>query len=296
MSARDAPRGLRIRYPEGRAQPAAASSGLLVELPARAVEPVREALRNRLFHGASLLLQLEDMDVQLQPASIGVTDVRWQGGKVTVSVTAVDLTRWIDALADPDLDGPVTLPSEGLALVRVRFVTEEQRRAEDRVEGYVPPPRRQARARERAVRPRRREPAFVGRPKVIPWFKAYCILMGIYFVSGCGFGSLFVIFDDEFARSQGDTPEASVAVGLFYIVIGAIVSIPHWVGPFLPRAKWVWIYGIIVIAFGNLACVLCVPIGIPMMVFWVMPENRAWHFDDRRTDDQDHRQLERIFD
>ena len=118
--------------------------------------------------------------------------------------------------------------------------------------------------------------------------------MGAYFLSGCGFGTLYLLFAEQLARTDPTTTPAEFrqAAAMFFIP-GIILSIPHWVGLFLPRAKWSWIYGIVVIAVGNLACILCMPAGIPVMIFWVMPNARAWFWEERQDD---RKALEKIFD
>ena len=66
--------------------------------------------------------------------------------------------------------------------------------------------------------------------------------------------------------------------------IMGVVSFPLMLGfgygLFLPRAKWAWVYGIILIAIGMGSCCFW-PICIPLLIKWIDPNFKAWF---ERTD------------
>ena len=44
---------------------------------------------------------------------------------------------------------------------------------------------------------------------------------------------------------------------------------------FMPREKWVWIFDLVLICFGFTTCCL-IPACIPLLIFWLKPEAKAW--------------------
>jgi len=63
------------------------------------------------------------------------------------------------------------------------------------------------------------------------------------------------------------------------IVICVPLAIGFGVGVFLPREPWAWIYGIVTIGIGMTSCAT-LPFCIPLLIFWIKPETKAY-FDQR---------------
>lgn len=92
-------------------------------------------------------------------------------------------------------------------------------------------------------------------------------------------GVALMVFHEQLAESDPDTPAA------FWIIYAAVIAVMGVVFSgafvatfFLPRAHWAWIYHLILIALGMTSC-CCLPVCIPLLIFWIRPETRAWFQD-----------------
>lgn len=112
---------------------------------------------------------------------------------------------------------------------------------------------------------------------MVVWYRVYCGLMaGLYLL-------LFVV--GIFLVSVGPemmpdvTEEDAIAMkisGWSYLVAGAVFLVPFAIGLFLGNAPWCWIYGIVLICL-SFTSVCCLPAGIPLLIFWIKPETKAWY-------------------
>ncbi|MGB7159266.1 MAG: hypothetical protein WBD40_14450 [Tepidisphaeraceae bacterium] len=57
--------------------------------------------------------------------------------------------------------------------------------------------------------------------------------------------------------------------------MGVPLAAVFGVAPFLPRRPWVWIYDLVLICLG-LTSICCMPATIPLLIFWLKPEAKAW--------------------
>jgi hypothetical protein len=57
--------------------------------------------------------------------------------------------------------------------------------------------------------------------------------------------------------------------------LGAALAVVFAVALFLPRRRWNWIVGIVIIALGMTSCCFA-PFLIPLIVYWVKPETKAY--------------------
>jgi hypothetical protein len=64
-------------------------------------------------------------------------------------------------------------------------------------------------------------------------------------------------------------------MGVIYAILGVVFGIVFLVALFLPAKPFNWIVGIVVIALGMTSCCLW-PALIPMLIFWVKPETKAF--------------------
>lgn len=109
-------------------------------------------------------------------------------------------------------------------------------------------------------------------PKVLLWFKLYCGLMCLIYVACALFSLTFFTMSEEFHDM-----EATVAIifgtGLLGLCLALLVCCFL---PFVLKPRpWVWIYNLIIICLGlTSACFL--PICIPLLIFWIKPETRAF--------------------
>jgi hypothetical protein len=100
------------------------------------------------------------------------------------------------------------------------------------------------------------------RPRVYWAFLAFCIMMALMFLAS---GPHILV---EIQRKKPD----EVAIGMLSF---GFIMVCYVAAPFLPRAKWVWIMDIVLICLGLPVCCLW-PISVPLLVYWVKPETKAY--------------------
>jgi hypothetical protein len=114
-------------------------------------------------------------------------------------------------------------------------------------------------------------------PKVVFWFRIYCGFMTAVYVL-MGLGSIaFIVFKSELSGSgKDDLPEGFFLVyGIFLVALGLTLAASFAAPFFLPRKPWVWVYDIVLICVGLSSCA-CWPITIPLIIYWIKPEARAY--------------------
>lgn len=128
-----------------------------------------------------------------------------------------------------------------------------------------------------------------GRPKVIDWWIVLCL-------GTCLLALLSIPFlDDLLALGAEIDPEdlednAEGATVLRYMHWGAgvvvfLMAAFMGVGPLLPRREFAWVFGIVQMV-GSMLCLGLLGIlgALPIMIFWVRTDCRAW-FKDRGDED-----------
>lgn len=110
------------------------------------------------------------------------------------------------------------------------------------------------------------------RPAVIPWFKAYCGFMALlYLLVGIFSTALFIVHPDQ---TEMD-PFAAKFIGSLLLIVSLTLFGAFLVPFILTPRPWLWVYGIVLICLGmSSACLL--PACIPLLIFWLKPEARAW--------------------
>lgn len=110
-----------------------------------------------------------------------------------------------------------------------------------------------------------------GRPPVVAWTTAYEVAHGIAYVLLIGWGVMFLLLD--LPRSTRERPP-EVMFAMVVIGIGVALSLAFLAAPFLPRRPWVWGIHLALIGMGMMS--ICVPVCIPLFIYWLKPEVRAW--------------------
>lgn len=100
---------------------------------------------------------------------------------------------------------------------------------------------------------------------------------------------LFKVYSAIMALLYGTLLAAAVAVPLMglefqtedmitFLIMG-LVSLPFLAlfgfGLFLPRTKWAWVMGLIMIVIGLSSCCFW-PICIPLLLKWIEPQTKDW--------------------
>jgi len=104
-------------------------------------------------------------------------------------------------------------------------------------------------------------------PAVYYAYIVYSISMAVLYVA-CVVGGVMCLGN---ANSFADTDEdrfSMMFLGGVLIVIGLPLSIIFGIVPLLPRKKWCWIYGIVLISIGLTSACTILP-AILLLVFWL---------------------------
>jgi hypothetical protein len=112
------------------------------------------------------------------------------------------------------------------------------------------------------------------RPPVLLWQNLYCAAMAaLYGLFAVG-GVLMMIFRQHLV-DETNSPGELLIVGLVFVIMGLGLAAPFAVAPFLARRRWVWVLHLVLIAVGMTSCA-CLPVTVPLLVFWIRPETQAW--------------------
>jgi hypothetical protein len=118
-------------------------------------------------------------------------------------------------------------------------------------------------------------PGPVERPGVVTWFTAYAVFMAIVYLLLGAFGiTVLVVGPEQFAGETNDA-DAMMINGIAFTVLGVALCIPFAIAPFLGRKPGVWIFDLVLICLGLTSCA-CLPITIPLLIYWLKPETKLW--------------------
>ena len=105
------------------------------------------------------------------------------------------------------------------------------------------------------------------------WYRAYLVVMVLLYLACTVFGG-FAAYMSQFETNSAEATELFIN-GIIFLVLGVPFAIIFAVGLFLPRKSWNWIVGIVYIAFGMTSCCF-LPITIPLLIYWIKPETKAY--------------------
>lgn len=116
-------------------------------------------------------------------------------------------------------------------------------------------------------------------PAVWPWFATYCGVLAFLYFLVTALGLTFLFIDPSLLDTPGSTEKTSamemkLAAGI-YTAIGLPLFLVYVTAPFLPKRPWVWIYDIVLIAL-SMSSLCCLPLGIPLLIFWLKDETKAY--------------------
>ncbi len=110
------------------------------------------------------------------------------------------------------------------------------------------------------------------KPPVVKWFTAYCAFMAALYLLCMVLGVIFFLFEPT--DSSRSAEEARI-MGVVLFFVGLLLFIPFAIGVFLPRDRWAWTFGLVLICIG-LTSMCCLPATIPLLMFWLKPEAKAY--------------------
>ena len=110
------------------------------------------------------------------------------------------------------------------------------------------------------------------RPAVWTWYVAFCAAMAVMWLGLVILGLNFILSGPP---NQEMSPGDARVMGIIFIVLGAALMAPYVAAPFLPRRKWAWVLGIVLIVL-SMTGTCCLPAAVPLLIFWVKPETKAF--------------------
>jgi hypothetical protein len=111
-------------------------------------------------------------------------------------------------------------------------------------------------------------------PAVWTWYCVYCGAMALLYLLCVGAGMMLLAMPAEMLEGE-ESPEVIRVQGVLFMVLGLAFLGFYGAAPFLPRAKWSWIYGIVAIGIGLTSC-CTLPFCIMLLIQWIKPEVKAW--------------------
>jgi len=111
------------------------------------------------------------------------------------------------------------------------------------------------------------------RPAVVSWIKVYSGVLAVLYLLATPL--LLVLMSSEKVPAEDIPVLAAMKVLVAVIMVGCGLLFGAML--FLPRSKFTWIYGIVVIAlgFGSL-CIL--PFSIALLIFWIKQETKDYYY------------------
>ncbi len=109
-------------------------------------------------------------------------------------------------------------------------------------------------------------------PKVIRWFKAYCVFLCVLYLAAAVSSALFSLSDPaEFDWSK----TADRIFGVLFLA-GCLGLSGACLLPLVLRPRpWLWVYDFALICLGMTS--LCiVPASLPLLIFWIKPETKSY--------------------
>jgi cell division protein FtsW (lipid II flippase) len=114
-------------------------------------------------------------------------------------------------------------------------------------------------------------------PPVWTWFRVYVGLMALLYLGLAAMGLFVIAFGSTIAEASRNPSDAFAMpiLGAVYAVLGFVFLGVFAYGLMMPRKPWAWIYGLVLICFG-MTSLCCMPASIPLLIFWIKPEMKAF--------------------
>lgn len=126
-----------------------------------------------------------------------------------------------------------------------------------------------------SFQPQQQQPLLPGqKPKVWLWYLLYCCGMAMIYVLCAVLGVVFLALPAEMLEGE-EAPEVIRIQGGVFFVLGIALFGLYAAAPFLPRTKFAWIYGFVTIGIGLTSC-CTMPASIPLLIFWLKPDTKAY--------------------
>jgi hypothetical protein len=140
-------------------------------------------------------------------------------------------------------------------------------------------------------------PPPIPRPPVVKWFKVYAVVFVVmYLAVAVGGVALFFVdpamvnvyiggdgvhthSDTTSGASAGTDVEsdfARIIMGVVFTIMGLGLAVASALPFFFSPRPWLWVYSLVLICLG-LTSPCFLPFSIPLMIFWLKPETKAYY-------------------
>lgn len=110
-------------------------------------------------------------------------------------------------------------------------------------------------------------------PAVQKWYLLFCVAMALSCLPLVLLGFDFL---SNGQRNREMSPQEAQVLGFIFIGMGLVLFALYAAAPFLPRRRWAWVVGIVLIVF-SMSGTCCLPAAIPLLIVWVKPENKVFY-------------------
>lgn len=110
------------------------------------------------------------------------------------------------------------------------------------------------------------------RPEVVSWFKVYAAAMALLYALVLLFAAAVILMG---VFAEDIDPVEMAFLGVIMGGLGFVLMVAFAAALFLPQRPWVWVYDLVLIAIGLTSCVTMIA-TIPLLIYWIKPETRAW--------------------
>jgi hypothetical protein len=111
-------------------------------------------------------------------------------------------------------------------------------------------------------------------PPVWLWYRVYAVVMALLYVATAVLGGLYLAGAGLLPGISGADQAMFVVYGVIMLGLGIVFAILYGAAPFLPKKRWAWFYHVVLICIGLSSC-CCMPVCIPLLVYWIKPETKS---------------------
>jgi len=108
--------------------------------------------------------------------------------------------------------------------------------------------------------------------KTFFWYRVYCAVLAFLYLAVIVLGIVLAIYQPP---SREYSSQEMLFVGIVYAVVGAFCFLAFAVALFLLPKPYNWIVGIVMMAIGMTSCCF-IPFLVPLFIYWVKPETKAF--------------------
>ena len=112
-------------------------------------------------------------------------------------------------------------------------------------------------------------------PGVLAGYRAYCVFMALLYFALVGVGIFLLAADGTLLNDLDMSSFEATLTAIVTIVICAPLMVGFGAGLFVPRTKFGWTVGLVLICIG-LTSACCMIVCVPLLFYWLKRETKAF--------------------